>query len=116
MRDSFRHRVDIEGFSKSALGGGCDEKIYSVIYASVPCRIVPKKGYEEFIYQKMTVKRTHKIFMRFLTNPEVTELNRIKWTDVKTTRVHYFAILDVHSPSNLDELMVLECLEQDRET
>jgi len=116
MRDSFRHKVDIEAFSKADLGGGCKEKTYAAVHSDVPCRVVPKRGYEEFIYGKTTVKRTHKIHMRFLSSPVVTELHRIKWTDPKTSQVHYFAILNVHSQSNLDELMRLDCLEQDRET
>lgn len=116
MRDSFRHRVDIEGYSLQDLGGGSKEKIYSAVHSSIPCRIVPKRGFEEFIYGKRTVKRTHIIHMRFLKSPTVKETHRIKWTDPDNSETHYFAILSVRNQSNLGELMRLDCLEQDRET
>lgn len=116
MRDTFRHKVDIEGFTEAVIGGGCKEKTFAAVHSSIPCRIIPKRGFEEFKYGKKTAKRTHKIQMRFLSSPLVTELHRIKWTDPSTSQVHYFAILNVHSHSNLDELMRLDCLEQDRET
>jgi hypothetical protein len=116
MRDTFRHKVDIEGFTEQDLGGGSKQKVYSAVHTSVPCRIIPKRGFEEFIYAKMTVKRTHIIHMRFLKSPTVKETHRIKWADPDTSQIHYFAILNVRSQSNLNELMRLDCLEQDRET
>jgi len=111
IRNQFKHKVDIERFTTVDVGGGSKEKIWSAIHEKVPCLIITNEGGEEFLSGKKTVMTSHKILMRYLTNPVPNEKDRIKYKENSITR--YFQIVWIKSHRELNQTMRLEVVEKD---
>lgn len=111
IRNQFRHKVDIEKFIETDVGGGSKTKEWSAVHEKVPCLIITNDGGEEFKSGKTTVMTSHKILMSYLTDPVIKEKNRVKYTENGVTR--YFQIVWIKSHRELNQTMRLEVVEKD---
>lgn len=116
MRDTFRHKIDWETYTTADLGGGSKQKTWAVIHSQVPCRIIEKRGVEEFKSGKKTVISTHRVLSRFLKDPFLKEKDRGKWINPTTGKTHYLHIVRVKDIEALQKEMRVDCLEKDRKT
>lgn len=111
IRNQFRHKVDIEKFTETDVGGGSKTKAWSAIHEDVACVIIAKDGGEEILAGKRTVMTSHKILMGYLTAPVPTEKDRVNYTANGVTR--YFQIVWIMPHRELNQTMRIEVLEKD---
>ena len=113
MRDTFRHKITLERFTTSDLGGGSKSKAWSAIHTDIPCLIVIKQGYEKLESGKETVRSDGRVFCAYLKNPTITEKDRIKWTNPNTDEINYFQILFIKPLRTLGDEMRIDFKNKD---
>ena len=113
MRDNFRHKITIERFTTSDLGGGSKSKAWTAIHSNIPCLIVIKQGYEKIESGKETVRSDGRILCAYLKNPTITEKDHVKWTNPNTNEDNYFQILRIKTMRTLGDEMRIEFLNKD---
>lgn len=110
IRNQFRHKIDIEKFTETDVGGGSKTKEWNAIHENVPCLIITNDGGEEFQAGKKTVMTSHKILMNYL-DPVINEKHRVKYVENGVTR--YFQIVWIKSHRELNQTMRIEVVEKD---